>query len=394
MVTTVLGRGTALAAWIVLLFPGWVQPSSQTAEPAPSLAGIRVAFKLDPRLIDSTYGGARWLSPPTFTSAVQSGKTGTVDVKVRGVDVRGKTVSIVPEWTAADPDLIAVKPGQNDEFRITVNGAGESTLTVASHGVSKKLLVRAKDLGNAVLVEISQNDGSGRPPQNAPAPAATDTGSTTQTTVPHDEKERNSYSMGVEMGKKLKAMPLELDADLVSRGVKDALSGEDFLFTEEDMETALAALRVDFRTKQLKARKELAEKNRTEGEAFLASNREKKEVVTLESGLQYRVLKMGDGPKPTAEDRVLCHYRGTLMNGKEFDSSYEGKKPRTFSLRRAIQGWNEALQLMPVGSKWELFIPPQLAYGERGARGIGPEETLIFEVELLAIQDREETSSR
>ena len=130
--------------------------------------------------------------------------------------------------------------------------------------------------------------------------------------------------------------------------------------------------------------------NKTEGEAFLAANKAKEGVVTLPSGLQYKILTAGTGPKPTASDSVVCNYRGTLIDGTEFDSSYKRGKPVTFGVGQVIKGWTEALQLMPVGSKWQLFIPSSLAYGEGGEPrgGIGPNATLIFEVELLSIQDK------
>ncbi|HVG92460.1 MAG TPA: FKBP-type peptidyl-prolyl cis-trans isomerase, partial [Alphaproteobacteria bacterium] len=132
------------------------------------------------------------------------------------------------------------------------------------------------------------------------------------------------------------------------------------------------------------------EVNMKEGEEFLAANKAKEGVVTLPSGLQYKILKQGDGPKPTAADIVACNYRGTFINGIEFDSSYKRGQPLTFPLRGVIKGWTEALQLMPVGSKWQLFIPSDLAYGARGAGGlIGPNATLIFEVELISIQNKE-----
>jgi FKBP-type peptidyl-prolyl cis-trans isomerase len=132
----------------------------------------------------------------------------------------------------------------------------------------------------------------------------------------------------------------------------------------------------------------LAEENRAEGEAFLAANAARDGVVTLASGLQYRVLKAGAGPRPDSDDTVVCHYRGTLLDGREFDSSYRRRTPARFAVGRVIRGWQEALQLMPTGSKWQLFVPPDLAYGEKGTRrSIGPHATLVFEVELLAIED-------
>jgi FKBP-type peptidyl-prolyl cis-trans isomerase FklB len=130
--------------------------------------------------------------------------------------------------------------------------------------------------------------------------------------------------------------------------------------------------------------------NKKEGDAFLAANKTKEGVVTLPSGLQYKILKEGNGPKPTASDSVVCNYKGTLINGTEFDSSYKRGEPATFPVTGVIKGWTEALQLMPVGSKWQLFIPPDLAYGPRGTPGgpIGPNATLIFEVELISIKDK------
>jgi FKBP-type peptidyl-prolyl cis-trans isomerase FklB len=129
--------------------------------------------------------------------------------------------------------------------------------------------------------------------------------------------------------------------------------------------------------------------NKKEGDAFLAANKTKEGVVTLPSGLQYKILQEGTGPKPTASDTVVCNYRGTLLNGTEFDSSYKRGQPATFAVGQVIHGWTEALQLMTVGSKWQLFIPPDLAYGPRGAgNDIGPNATLVFEVELVSIQPK------
>jgi len=135
--------------------------------------------------------------------------------------------------------------------------------------------------------------------------------------------------------------------------------------------------------------KQLGEMNKTEGAAFLAENKTKEGVVTLPSGLQYKIIAEGTGPKPTSADTVICNYRGTLLDGKEFDSSYKRDQPATFPVGRVIKGWQEAIQLMPVGSKWRLFIPSNLAYAERGAGAdIGPNATLIFEVELISIQGK------
>jgi FKBP-type peptidyl-prolyl cis-trans isomerase len=160
------------------------------------------------------------------------------------------------------------------------------------------------------------------------------------------------------------------------------------LLSDEEQTSALQALRNDYRTRKKEARQQVAETNRREGEAFLAENKTKDGVITLDSGLQYKVVQPGGGPKPTVDDRVVCHHRGTLIDGTEFDSSFKCRMPATFSLKRVIKGWREALPLMPVGSKWQLFIPPSFAYGARGGRknGIGPNATLVLEIDLVGIK--------
>src|SRR5258707_14870244 len=172
--------------------------------------------------------------------------------------------------------------------------------------------------------------------------------------------------------------------------MNDGNTGAITLMREEEMRASMTAIRTQIRAKQTAMLKDLTEKNKSEGDAFLLENKSKEGVVALPSGLQYKVLKAGDGPKPAASDSVVCNYKGTLINGKECDSSYKRGQPATFPVSGVIKGWTEALQLMPVGSKWQLFIPPDLAYGERGAGGqIGPNATLIFEVELISIQGKE-----
>jgi len=203
------------------------------------------------------------------------------------------------------------------------------------------------------------------------------------------QKEKASYALGMKIGTDLhrQGVTEAVDPAIVARGLKDALVGGKTLMTEDEARTALAQLRTDVQQKtEAKAQQEGAA-NRKTGEAFLAANKSKPGVVTLPSGLQYKILTQGNGPKPTASDTVSCNYRGTLIDGREFDSSAKHGGPATFPVGGVIKGWTEALQLMPVGSKWQLFIPPDLAYGERGAGGdIGPDETLIFEVELLSIE--------
>jgi FKBP-type peptidyl-prolyl cis-trans isomerase FklB len=200
-------------------------------------------------------------------------------------------------------------------------------------------------------------------------------------------KDRVSYSIGLDIGNSFKKQEIDIDPDLLIMGLKDALSGEKVLLTDQEAREALIAFQEEMRSKQENRMEEIAEKNSKAGEAFLAENKKKEGVNTLPSGLQYRVLTAGTGKIPQATDTVSTHYRGTLIDGTEFDSSYKRGEPATFPVSGVIKGWTEALQLMKVGSKWQLFIPADLAYGPRGTGGtIGPNSTLIFEVELLSIQ--------
>jgi len=198
--------------------------------------------------------------------------------------------------------------------------------------------------------------------------------------------EELSYALGMDVGKSLERFGAEVDFDIFLEAVRATLKGEERLLTPQQAKK----VRMDFiqekRKKQLAERKAAGEKNLAEGEAFLAENKAKEGVVTTDSGLQYQVIKAGDGPKPKATDRVTVHYKGTLLDGTEFDSSRKRGKPATFPVKGVIAGWTEALQLMPVGSIYKLFVPSKLAYAERGAgRKIGPNSALIFEVELLEI---------
>jgi len=203
------------------------------------------------------------------------------------------------------------------------------------------------------------------------------------------ERDKVSYSMGMDIGRMLKMQGVDVDLELATRGFKDAYTGNQALLTDEEMQEVLTNFKKEFIAKQQELAKQQGEKNKKEGEIFLEANKKKEGVQTLPSGLQYKVLKAGAGKKPTATDTVTVHYRGTLIDGKEFDSSYPRGKPVTFPVNGVIPGWTEALPLMEEGAKWELFIPSNLAYGERGAgRDIGPNATLIFEVELISIEEK------
>jgi FKBP-type peptidyl-prolyl cis-trans isomerase FklB len=210
--------------------------------------------------------------------------------------------------------------------------------------------------------------------------------------------EKFSYALGMDIGSKvgpsLKKQSVDVDPALVSQGLKDAMSGGKTRLTEEEAQKVLTDMQAEVTKQRQEKQEKAAAANKAEGDAFLAANKSKEGVVTLPSGLQYKILKEGTGPKPVSGDTVSCNYRGTLINGTEFDSSAKHGEAAKFGVSQVIKGWTEALQLMPVGSKWQLFVPPSLAYAERGAGAdIGPDTTLIFEVELLSIEKAKDDKS-
>ncbi len=234
------------------------------------------------------------------------------------------------------------------------------------------------------------------PAKTAQTPAAKKPATTARAAAPltlKTQKEKASYAVGMTIGSGLHRQGVPVDPALVARGLRDAMNGTKPLLSDEEMKAVLTQLQTQLRAQQQEKAQEAeakaheaGEPNRKAGDAFLAENKSKDGVVTLPSGLQYKILTAGTGPKPTATDTVTCNYKGTLIGGKEFDSSYKRGEPASFPVGGVIKGWTEALQLMPVGSKWQLFIPADLAYGDRGAPpDIGPGETLVFEVELLSI---------
>jgi len=209
------------------------------------------------------------------------------------------------------------------------------------------------------------------------------------------QKDKVSYAIGMNIGANLHKQSVEVDPKVLAQGLQDALAGGKTLLSEDEARATLTDLQNEMRKKQQEKLQQAAETNKKEGDAFLAANKTKEGVVTLPSGLQYKVLTAGTGPKPTTGDSVACNYRGTLIDGKEFDSSYKRGQPATFPVSGVIKGWTEALQLMPVGSKWQLVVPSDLAYGERGqGPDIGPNATLIFEVELLSIQPKDKDQEK
>jgi FKBP-type peptidyl-prolyl cis-trans isomerase FklB len=201
------------------------------------------------------------------------------------------------------------------------------------------------------------------------------------------EREKLSYSVGMDIGANLKRQSIDVDAELLTKGFRDSYTGAKTLLTEEESRQAIQNFQKQMMAKQAEAAKQMAEKNKAEGEKFLAENGKKDGVKTTASGLQYKVIREGAGKSPTADNTVEVHYKGTLIDGKEFDSSYTRNQTATFPVSGVIPGWTEGLQLMKEGGKYMLFVPSNLAYGERGAgRDIGPNATLVFEVELISVQ--------
>ncbi len=209
------------------------------------------------------------------------------------------------------------------------------------------------------------------------------------------ETDRVSYALGVETGKSFKNHGIDLNATAFSQGLQDAINGNQTLMTNDEITQTLKTFQRTTSTKIQAQMKQSGQKNQQIAGAFLDANKERPGVVTTTSGLQYKIITPGTGPKPGPNDVVSVDYEGRLLDGKVFDSSYERGQAATFPVKGVIQGWQEALQLMPVGSTWELYIPSKLAYGEQGAGGvIGPNETLVFKVHLLKIQKSGESQSR
>ena len=212
----------------------------------------------------------------------------------------------------------------------------------------------------------------------SPAPAGTN--------VFANEKARVSYAIGMTLGHQFQAQGVDVEAEMLVRGIKDLQAGGATLLTPDEMHTTMVEFQKTLMAKQREMHEAAAAKFKAQGEAFLATNKNSAGVVTLPDGLQYRVITNGSGTLPAAEDVVSVNYRGTLLDGTEFDSSYKHGKPAQFPVGNVIPGWTEALKQMKTGSKWQLFIPSQLAYGEQGRPGIPPNSVLIFEVELLSTE--------
>ncbi len=205
------------------------------------------------------------------------------------------------------------------------------------------------------------------------------------------EKQKFSYIIGYQIGFNLKREGSEVDIPLLSEAIQEALDGKKPRLTQEEMQATMKAIQ----QRKIEERKTLLEKNEKAGKEFLEANKKKPGVTELPSGLQYKIIKAGTGIQPKIDDTVTVNYKGTLINGKQFDSSYDRGQPATFPISGVIKGWQEALPLMKEGAKWEIYVPSKLAYGARGAGGdIAPGETLIFEIELLKVEKKEKEPAK
>ena len=251
------------------------------------------------------------------------------------------------------------------------------------------LLVGTAAAQQAPTVDKNQD----KAPESKAEQAAPDNKAPQEDPTLQNWKDKLSYAVGADVARGLKLQRVDVNLDLLVRALRDGLAGNKLVMTQEDVTATLKRFEDEQKQDFEHAKAMIAAKNERAVEGFVAENAKKEGVVTLPSGLQYKVLKQGDGKIPTLDDHVVCNYRGTLIDGTEFDSSYRRNQPATLPIKGVIAGWTQALQLMPVGSKWQIFIPPQLAYGEKMVGGIGPNAMLIFEVELISIQDKPQTVS-
>jgi FKBP-type peptidyl-prolyl cis-trans isomerase FklB len=247
----------------------------------------------------------------------------------------------------------------------------------------------------AALLQVTAAAESQPASTNAPAVAPTNAPAAAPKLSPAEQKEKWSYAIGMNIGNSMKRGAVELDVDVMAGAMKDVMAGRELKLTDQQAQEAWRSYQMESRSKQEEARRQTAEKNKKDGEAFLAENKKKADVkthtVTLQNGttaeMQYKVITEGTGSIPRSNDTVTVNYRGTLINGKEFDSSAKhGGQPAKFPVTRVVRGWTEALQMMKMGSKWELFIPAALAYGDMGNPNIEPGSTLIFEIELVSTE--------
>jgi FKBP-type peptidyl-prolyl cis-trans isomerase len=251
---------------------------------------------------------------------------------------------------------------------------------------------------SAAPVKTEAEGPTAKPEQTtAPAKAEAKAGATPASATPggklaiQNRTDKISYAFGLDLARDLKRQKNVLNIDLLMRAMKESLDDKPLLMTDDEVTATLKQVEAEQKQDFEHAKMMIAKRNREAGEAFFAENARKEGVVTLPSGLQYKILKKGDGKTPTLDDKVVCKYKGTLLDGTEFDNTDGRGGTVTVPLKGLMAGWTQALQMMPVGSKWQLFLPPQLAYGDKIVNGIGPDAMLIFEVELMSIEDKPQT---
>jgi FKBP-type peptidyl-prolyl cis-trans isomerase FklB len=379
---SIIGKRTSLLAvttFLSALLPGVARAQGAAPPASKAATEIQLTFKRDPRMVDPFRGIGEWATGNSYQGATAQD---TVEARAEGINAAGKPMKISPEWSVSDVEMVTVSPSRGDDVKITVHKAGESKLKITYQGLSKELVVKAQYVGKFMLFEIT-------PP---PPPKPSGPSTTEMSPALKEQKAQINYAAGMRLAKTLRKQSVEVDPELVSQAMKDVLAGGATLMSDDQVQTTLMGVETQLNvTEAVVERKRLTEKNKKEAEEFLAENKKKDGVVTLPSGLQYKVIKAGEGKKPTALDVAVCQYKGSLIDGTEFDNSYKSKNggPVSFRLKALIKGWQEALRLMPAGSQWELFVPPDLAYGERGqARAkIPPNAALIFDVELLSVRE-------
>jgi len=309
--------------------------------------------------------------------------------KLPNIAVSVLAATIFLAGTAAAQQTPATNPSTTPPAATTPAAADSSTPAAKPAKPAAKPAAASSQSGSA-----GQTAGAAKTPSGIAAKSST--GAAAQhhpaaaPLVLKTDKDKESYAIGMNIGKSIHRDGVDVDPNILLRGMKDAIAGGKTVLTEDEAKAVMTNLQAELHKQQAEKAQLAAGANKKAGDTFLAENKTKEGVVTLPSGLQYKILTPGTGPKPAATDTVVCNYKGTLLDNTEFDSSYSRNQPLTIPVSGVIKGWTEALQLMPVGSKWQLFIPSDLAYGPQAKGPIGANSTLIFEVELLSIQEKKE----
>lgn len=343
------------------------------------------------------------LAGTIFLSPAQAAQGSTPGTQQAAQDSSGAPSTTKPTDKTAPDAKPAAKPPAKKPAASTAKADTPAKTSSGSAPASTKQAATAQP-GQTATPKTAQTGvtktGTAAAKTTKPGASKTATAKAAAPLTLKTDKDKQSYAIGINVGKglgqNLKRGGLDIDPAILTRAIKDVLAGDKQAMTDEEAQETLKQLQAEVGKKQEEMRKEqeakmkeLGETNKKEGDEFLAANKTKEGVTTLPDGLQYKVLTEGTGPKPAATDAVTVNYRGTLVNGTEFDSSYKRNQPATFNVTGIIKGWTEALELMPVGSKWQLVIPSDLAYGPGGRPPvIGPNSTLVFEVELISIQPR------